>query len=92
MQFELISEQITVRGQTLTVREMSQKQKAEWVKAVTADRFSAPYVLVSLTVEPSVTPEQANEWPSLVIEQVVQVARRLSGMDVDDEDEPAKNA
>lgn len=83
--FELQSETITVRGQQLVVTELSQRKKALWAKAVMEDRFSAPYVLVSLCVSPAVTPEQANDWPSSIVETVVEVARRLSGM----KDDPA---
>lgn len=90
--FELISQTITVRGQTLTIRELSQKQKAEWAKRVVEDRFSAPYVLVSLVVDPPVTPEEANDWPSQVVEQVCEVARRISGMSDDAGEDDAKNA
>ncbi len=84
MRFELKAETLEVRGQTITVRELTQKQKAEWAKRVTDDRYCAPHVLVSLVVEPQVTAEEAADWPAQIIEQVVEVARRLSGMDGDE--------
>jgi len=83
--FPLKSETITVREQSLTVRELSSKQKGEWAKAVTEDKFRAPGKLCSLVCDPPVTEEEAADWPSDIVEQVVDIARRLSGMAGDDE-------
>lgn len=78
--FPLQSETITVRGEALTVRELTSKQKGVWAQAVQADVYCAPYVLASLVCDPPVTAAEAETWPSQIIEQVVEITRRLSGM------------
>jgi hypothetical protein len=83
--FTLISETIEVRGQQITVRELTSKQKGDWAKAAQADVYSAPYMLVALVCEPGVSADEAAGWPADVVERIVDVARRLSGMDSDDE-------
>lgn len=87
MRFPLRSETITVRGETITVHELSTKQKREWAKAVQADGFMAVPSLCALVCDPPVTVEQADEWPSEITEQVVEIARRLSGLQKKDEEE-----
>lgn len=78
--FPLASETIEVRGQQLTIRELTSKQKGEWVKAVEGNHYAAPYMLAAAVCDPPVTPEEAQQWPAQIIEQVCDVARRLSGM------------
>ncbi len=89
--FPLKSETIVVRGETITVSELSTKQKREWAKAVQADGFMAVPSLCALVCNPPVTVEQADEWPSEISEQVVDIARRLSGLKQDDEEEQKKD-
>lgn len=87
--FTLQSEQIEVRGQLITVRELTSKQKGQWAKRVSEDTYCAPYVLVSLVTDPPVTVEEAETWPAQIVEQVVEIARRLSGMDGGDDEKNA---
>ena len=88
--FTLNSECIHVRGQELTIRELTYKQKKQWALAVQEDMYSAPYVLAAMVCDPPVTQEEAQDWPAQVLEHVVDVARRISGMD--DKEASAKNA
>jgi len=82
--FTLQSETIEIRGQTLTVRELTDKQKGQWAKAVSDDVYCAPSMLVSLVCYPPVTIEEAADWPSQITAQVVTIAQRLSGMGGDE--------
>ena len=79
--FQLKSETIDVRGTSITVREMTYKQKAQWARAVQEDMYCAPYVLASMVCHPPVTTEEAEEWPAQVLEEIADIARRLSGME-----------
>lgn len=90
--FPLQSETITVRGEPITVRELTSKQKGQWAKAVQADVYCAPYFLASLVCDPPVTAEEAEGWPSQIIEQVVEITRRLSGMADDEKKDDARAA
>lgn len=87
MRFALKSETIEIRGEQLTIRELTDRQKGQWAKAVKEDVYCAASMLVSLVCDPPVTQDEAAEWPSQITEQVVAVAQRLSGMGDD-----AKNA
>jgi hypothetical protein len=86
--FKLQSEVLDVRGAQITVRELTYKQKAAWARAVQEDMYCAPYVLAAMVCDPPVTKEEAEDWPAQVLEQIADVARRLSGM----EEPAAKNA
>lgn len=77
--FPLNSETIEVRGKTITVRELTYKEKSDWVKRVEEDQFCAPAALVAIVVTPSISEEEAAGWPAQIIEQIVDVARRVSG-------------
>jgi hypothetical protein len=81
--FPLQSKQIEVRGEKITVRELSHKAKAEWSKRVQEDRYSALPVFASLVVDPPVSPDEADAWPAEVLEQIYEAGRKLSGMDTD---------
>lgn len=83
--FKLLSETIEIRGEPVTVHELSSKQKSIWARAVKQDLYCAPYVLASLVCDPPVSAEEAETWPSQIIEQVVSIASRLSGMEDDEE-------
>lgn len=85
--FILKSEIIDVRGQQLTVRELTDKQKGQWAKAVKNDVYCAASMLVSLVCDPPVTIEEAADWPAAITEQVVGVAQRLSGMGDDEKND-----
>lgn len=79
--FAFRSEVVDVRGVSVTVRELTFRQKADWAKRATEDPLCAPYVLLSLVMDPPVDAEEAAEWPADVVEDLVEVARRVSGMD-----------
>jgi hypothetical protein len=82
---------INVRGESITVRELTYKQKKQWARAVQEDMYCAAYVLASMVCDPPVTQEEAEDWPAQVLEHVVEVATRLSGMDDKKEGDAEKN-
>jgi hypothetical protein len=81
--FPLRSQQIEVRGEKITVRELSHKQKAEWSKRVQEDRYSALPVFASLVVDPPVSADEADAWPAEVLEQIYDIGQKLSGIETD---------
>lgn len=79
--FNCKEETIDIRGQEVTVRELTAKQRAKWAKDAGADKFLGPAMLVSLScVSPKFTLEEALEEPTEVIERITEIAMRLSGM------------
>lgn len=89
--FPLKAETIEARGSSITVRELTYKQKVSWAKAVQEDMYCAPSLLASMVCHPAVSAEEAEDWPAQVLEQIADVARRLSGME-DKKEDTAKNA
>lgn len=78
LRFPINSESVEIRGQRFTVRELTYKQKKLWAKAVQADMYCAPYVLAAMVCD--VSEEVAEDWPAQVLEEVADIARRISGM------------
>jgi hypothetical protein len=85
MKFQLRTETIQVRGESILVRELTAGQKARWAEEAERNKFEIQYRLAALTsVDPPLTAEQAQELPSEVIEAICNCAMRLSGMDKED--------
>lgn len=76
--FPLKFEVISVRGQDVRVNELTSKRKGQWARAVAEDHYCAPYVLATLVCDPAPTLQEAEDWPADVIEQIAEVAQRLS--------------
>ncbi len=79
--FELKIKKITVREQEFTVRELTHKERTQFVQDATADRYRGPALLCSIgCAEPKATEEEAGEWPADVTQEVASAIMELSGM------------
>jgi hypothetical protein len=90
MKFKLKESAVTVRGETMTIRELTHAERLSWVKAATADKYVGPSLLISLGVtDPKTTEAEAGEWPAEVVTTVSEAIMALSNMNTKKED-PAK--
>jgi hypothetical protein len=91
MKFKLKEDVVTVREESIRIRELTHGERLRWVKIATDDRFRGPSLLVSLGVtDPKLTEEEAGEWPADVVTAVSDAIMALSNMKT--KAEPAKDA
>ncbi len=87
--FKLKEDVVTVRDETIRIRELTHAERLQWVKAATDDRWRGPSLLVSLgVVEPAITEDEAGAWPADVITEVSNAIMKLSNMQT--KEDPAK--
>jgi len=90
MNFKLKEDVVTVRDESIRIRELTHAKRLEWVKAATEDRFRGPSLLISLgVIEPPTTEDEAGQWPADVVTVVSDAIMALSNMNPKKED-PAK--
>lgn len=78
--FKLKETTITVRDEKVTVRELTQAERVQWVKAGNEDKFRGPGLLVSLgCVDPKLTEEEANTLPTEVVSTISTAVMKISG-------------
>lgn len=91
MKFKLKEDVVTVRDETIHIRELTHAERLQWVKFATDDRFRGPSLLVSLGVtEPVTTEDEAGTWPADVVTTVSNAIMALSNMNTKKEEDPAK--
>jgi len=79
--FKLKETRVTVRGENFVVRELTHAERGQWVKEAIADQYRGPSLLVSLgAVDPKITEEEANGFPSDVVAELTDTIMRLSGL------------
>jgi hypothetical protein len=87
MKFTLKEDVVSVRNESIRIRELTHAERLGWVKAATADRFVGPSLLISLgVVEPKTTEAEAGEWPADVVSAVSDAIMKLSNMNAKKED------
>lgn len=96
MKFKLKEDVVTVRDETIHIRELTHAERLQWVKIATDDRYRGPSLLVSLGVtDPKTTEEDAGTWPADVVTTVSDAVMKLSNMnakkDAKKEGDDAKN-
>lgn len=90
MKFKLKEDVVTVRDESIKIRELTHAERLQWVKAATDDRFRGPSLLISLgVIEPKVTEDEAGDWPADVVGVVSDAIMTLSNMKAKEEN-PAK--
>lgn len=78
--FALKEEKVEIRGQQITVRELTHAQGVEVFKARDSDASRFAALLVSLSViEPAMTEDEAKAEPREVVSELFDVALRVSG-------------
>lgn len=89
--FELKTRTFQVRGQDVTVRELTQAQRNTFTEMVQADRYRGPALLVSLgLVFPVLTEEEAKEEPADAMQEIVSAIMDLSNMGAKNGGSPEK--
>jgi hypothetical protein len=83
----LKTEEIEVRGQKLTIRELSLSSRGKLIEATKKDPVATAAVIVELCLlgddgNPMLTRADCQQLPSDVVEQIAEHAMRLSGMKV----------
>lgn len=79
--FKLKEVTLTIRDMEVRVRELTQKERNDFVHRAADDRFRGPAILASLgCVDPQMTEEEWADEPSEVVEAVVSQVMELSGM------------
>lgn len=79
--FALKESTLTIREQSVRVRELTQGERSELVKVVTEDKFRGPAFLVSVgCIDPKFSEEEARQEPADVIKEIADTIRDLSGM------------
>lgn len=92
--FALQESVITIRGQSVRVRELTHGERGEIAKGIGQDKFRGPALFVSKgSVEPTFTEEEAANEPADVMNAIAHEVMRLSGMLKDEKegDEPKKD-
>lgn len=97
--FPLRENTLEIRGRTVKVRELTQRQRTEIAEMAAIDRYCATAAFAAKgCVDPAMTVEQAQQMPSEVIGAISKEVMRLTGIDVSDDDDKktgddkAKNA
>lgn len=79
--FKLKETTFNVRDQEVTVRELTQAQRAQFSKDSTADKFRAPALIASLgLVTPAMSEKEIGDEPSDVVTAIVEEIMILSGL------------
>jgi hypothetical protein len=91
MKFKLKEDVVTVRDETIRIRELTHAERLQWVKAATEDRYRGPSLLISLSVtDPAVTEDEAGTWPADVVTTVSDAIMKISNMNQKKEDPDKK--
>ncbi len=91
MKFKLKEDVVTVRDETIRIRELTHAERLQWVKIATDDRFRGPSLLISLgATDPKVTEDEAGTWPADVVTSVSNAIMEISNMSTKKEDPDKK--
>ncbi len=91
MKFKLKEDVVTVRDESIHIKELTHAERLQWVKSATDDRFRGPSLLISLGVtDPKTTEEEANTWPAEVVTLVSDAIMELSNMKTKRKEDPAQ--
>jgi hypothetical protein len=91
MKFKLKEDVVTVRDESIKIRELTHAERLQWVKIATDDRFRGPSLLISLGVtEPKITEDEAGEWPADIVTTVSNAIMEISNMKTKKEDPDKK--
>jgi hypothetical protein len=91
MKFKLKEDVVTVRDETIHIRELTHAERLQWVKHATEDRFRGPALLISLGVtDPAVTEDDAGTWPADVVTTVSDAIMKISNMNAKKENPAEK--
>jgi hypothetical protein len=79
--FKLKETTVTVRDEAFVVRELTHAERSQWVKAAQVDQYRGPSLLISLgAVNPRVTEDEADAYPSDVVSELALTIMKLSGL------------
>ena len=82
MMFALRTESLEVRGQRLTVSELTSGARVQWVRTTRESPDESAPLLVSLCLlEPTATVDDVKGWPAEVLDEVAEAIMRVSGME-----------
>ncbi len=91
--FKLKETTVKVRGESFTVRELTHAERSQWVKDAQADNMRGPALLISLgAVDPKVTADEVDEFPSDVVQDLFTAVMEISGMSRKEDGEKKSNA
>lgn len=91
MKFKLKEDVVTVRDESIHIRELTHAERLQWVKIATDDRWRGPSLLVSLGVtDPATTEDEAGTWPADVVTAVSNAIMEISNMNTKKEDPEKK--
>jgi hypothetical protein len=83
--FKLKEATFPVRGQSVTVRELTQGERNDWVKATQEDRYRTfAFLMSKCCITPSFTEEEACQEPTDVADVIVDKILKLSGIRKED--------
>lgn len=82
MKFKLKEAQVTVRGETFTIRELTHRQRTEMFKAATDDKtlISVRAIEYGVVVEPKFTEDDVFDMPGDVMVELSRAVMILSGL------------
>lgn len=89
MKFKLKEATVTVRDETINIRELTHAERLQWIKEATEDRYRGPALLISLGVK-GVSVEEAGTWPADIVTEVSNKIMALSNMNAKKEDPDKK--
>lgn len=81
IKFSLKETTIKVRDQDVRIRELTHKERTDYIKNGTEDKFRLPAMLASLgVIDPKMTEEEWQEEPADVLDILSQEVAKMSGL------------